>query len=102
MAELFPLFASAPTGLRMQPQQLNCAARPRVRPRHVPTSRNRQPQQIGAALTPLAVALCVWPFVFVRLERRHGPVATLRIGQLAFAMVNATMPLLVLTAFYAS
>lgn len=72
MAELFPLFASAPTGLRMQPQQ------------------------IGAALTPLAVALCVWPFVFVRLERRHGPVATLRIGQLAFAMVNATMPLLVL------
>ncbi|EOD19817.1 hypothetical protein EMIHUDRAFT_204095 [Emiliania huxleyi CCMP1516] len=55
-----------------------------------------EPQQIGAALTPLAVALCVWPFVFVRLERRHGPVATLRIGQLAFAMVNATMPLLVL------
>ena len=68
MAELFPLYASSPTGLRLREHE------------------------VGLALAPLAVSLFTWPFVYVVLERRYGARATLRLGWCAFLVVNLILP----------
>ena len=73
MAELFPLYATSPFGLRLAPHQ------------------------VALALVPLAVMLLTWPFVFVRLERLYGCVVTLRIGLSAFILVSICLPALWLT-----
>ena len=68
MAELFPLYASSPTGLGLRERE------------------------VGLALSPLAISLCVWPLVYVHLERRVGTRAMLRLGWCCFLAVNATLP----------
>ena len=68
MAELFPLYASSPTGLRLREHE------------------------VGLALAPLAVSLFTWPFVYVVLEKRYGARATLRLGWCAFLVVNLILP----------
>ena len=70
MGDLFPLYASSPTGLRLSPQA------------------------IGISLSPVALTLFTWPFVFIRIERRFGPTATLRLGLLSLCIVNALFPLI--------
>ena len=64
MAELVPLYATSPDGLRLTPRE------------------------VALALTPLAFMLLVWPFAFVAIERRYGCVTTLVIGLSAFLVVN--------------
>ena len=73
MAELFPLYATSPYALRLEPHQ------------------------VALALAPLATMLLTWPFVFVRLERVYGCVVTLRIGMSAFILVSIGLPALWLT-----
>tara|TARA_B100000768_G_C11074682_1_gene288091 strand:+ start:79 stop:651 length:573 start_codon:yes stop_codon:yes gene_type:complete len=68
MAELFPLYASSPTGLRLREHE------------------------VGLALAPLAVSLFTFPFAYVILEKRYGARAMLRLGWTAFIVVNATLP----------
>ena len=68
MAELFPLYASSPTGLRLHEHE------------------------VGLALAPLAVSLFTFPFAYVALEKRYGARAMLRLGWTAFLLVNATLP----------
>ena len=68
MAELFPLYASSPTGLRLREHE------------------------VGLALAPLAVSLFTFPFAYVVLEKRYGARAMLRLGWTAFIVVNATLP----------
>ena len=68
MAELFPLYASSLTGLRLREHE------------------------VGLALAPLAVSLFTFPFAYVVLEKRYGARAMLRLGWTAFIVVNATLP----------
>ena len=68
MAELFPLYASSPSGLGLRERE------------------------VGLALSPLAISLFVWPLVYVQLERRFGTRAMLRLGWCCFLAVNATLP----------
>ena len=48
--------------------------------------------EIAASLVPSATVLCVWPLVFIRLERRWGALALFRMGACAFLITTTSLP----------